>query len=131
MSVDALLRLADKPRRVEKVTRGDLTFCVRGLHAGDFDRITEAVLKDDSYSSRVHVVATALCGEDGTPAFGEPEKVLEKIERLPEVLFRELLQAAEMASDLKPGEAGELLGNFGARTVDSPAASQATSTNAA
>ena len=127
MSVDALLRLAEKPRRIEQVKRGDdLVVHVRGLTAGEFDRIAETVLKDDSYSSRVHVVAHALCDENGTPAFGDPEKMLEKVEQIPEAMFLALLNATERASDIKPGEAAELLGNFEPRTADSPAASPAT-----
>ena len=123
MTLDDLLKLAQKPRRVLPCKVGHLDGFVRGLKAGEVEEARAIAAKLDLENARRPMIAMALCEEDGTPLCGDPEKYVEKFGDLPEGVVSGIMAKAEEASRLEPGESEELMGNSDARTDGSATAS--------
>lgn len=125
MTLDDLLKLAQKPRRVLPFNVGTLSGFVRGLNAGEVEEARSIATKLDLDNNRRVLIAMALCEADGTPLCGEPEKYVEKFAGLPEGIVGGIMSKIEDASALLPGEGEELVGNSEGRTADSSTASPA------
>ena len=123
MTIEDLLKLAQKPRRVIPFKVGTLSGFVRGLNAGEVEEGRALAEKLELQNARRVMIAMALCEEDGTPLCGEPEKYVERFKGLPEGVVNGIMAKAEEASRLLPGEAEELVGNSEGRTADSDTAS--------
>jgi hypothetical protein len=121
MTLEDLLKLAQKPRRVLPI--GTLPGCVRGWNAGEIEEARSIATKLEMDNSRRVMIAMALCEENGTPLCGEPEKYVEKFAGLPEGVVSDIMAKLEEASRLLPGEAEELMGNSKGRTDGSSAVS--------
>lgn len=123
MTLDDLLKLAQKPRRVLPFEVGGLKGHVRGLNAGEVEESRAIAEKLDLQNNRRALIGMSLCEADGTPLCGEPEKYVEKFAGLPEAVVAGITEKIEEASRLQPGEGEELVGNSEGRTADSDTAS--------
>lgn len=123
MTLEDLLKLAQKPRRVLPFTVGTLSGYVRGLNAGEVEESRAIAEKLELQNNRRALIGMALCEADGTPLCGEPEKYVEKFAGLPEAVVAVIIAKVEEASRLEPGEGEELMGNSDARTDGSVTAS--------
>ena len=123
MTLDDLLKLAQKPRRILPFTVGKLSGYVRGLNAGEVEESAIIADKLDLSNNRRVLIAMALCEEDGTPLCGDAEKHAAKFAGLPESVVRSILAKVEEASSLEVSEFEELVGNSDARTDGSATAS--------
>lgn len=124
MNLDDLLKLANRPPRIEPVQIDTETVYVRGLSAGDMDEVAQFTGDDTGPAQRLLIVAKALCDEKGNPLCGDIQEHARRLSGLPEWTVKRLYLAADMASDVKPGELEGLLGNSGERAdggnTDSP-----------
>jgi hypothetical protein len=117
MTGDELLRLADAPRRVVPYEVGDgRTGYMRGLTAEDCDEAADLMAELGLATTRPILLTMGACDEGGTPLYGDVRQYVGKVARLPEKLARRMLDALDRASDLKPGETQELVGNSDGRS---------------
>ena len=125
MTLDDLLKLAQKPRRVIPFNVGTLSGFVRGLNAGEVEESARIADELELTNNRRVLIAMAVCEEDGTPLCGEPENYVERFAGLPEGVVRAIVAKIEDASSLKASEMEELVGNSGGRTASSATVSPA------
>ena len=120
MTLDDLLKEAQKPRRVVPFKAGGLSGFVRSLNAGDCEQAAAIASKLELPNDRRVLLAMAVCEEDGTPLCPDPEKHLETLKGLREFTVREIMAKVNEASSV---DTQALVGNSEGRTDGSATAS--------
>ena len=120
MTLEDLLKLAQKPRRVLPFKVDGLDGFVRSLNAGDCEQAAAIAAKLELPNDRRVLLAMAVCEADGTPLCPDPEKHLETLKGLNEMVCREIMAKVNEASSV---DTQALVGNSEERTDGSATAS--------
>lgn len=118
MTLDDLLKIAARKPRIVPVAIGDDTAYVRGLKAGEVERLSSLAAEDEGQNIRALLVAQALCDADGNGLCGDVEASAERLVDLPEWTLKRLYDAVDRASDVEAGGCEALAKNSPAKTAD-------------